>query len=533
MDRFMNYRFSHDLIRDVVYTEIGAARRQILHQHAFAVLQTEGGSASALAFHARASGQTREAYSYNVQAGIEAVAVFAVADAIGYYEQARALLQEDQRLQASLSAPEVERLYVHLGQTYAFQHDRERAQEAYEELLAYAQRQRQVMLASMTLNRLAILAVQQSNDKPQVRTLLEQALQVAQSSHDQRTLAETEWNLAQVTIFGWDDPKGAQPHGEQAISLARESLDRGLEARSLFLLGWIHVREGDFEEGMRCVEASLALYALLDAEQSASRELQLPFYAIGAPLTQSLTDRATEAMCWATLAIAQTNDGQVQDSIDSGRRVLALSKEIKNVWVEVTSALCLAHGLVEAGVYEEALMLMQHTIAQARALPPIQIFLSFLHVLGSTYHALQQWEEAHRSLEEAIAVAETLGLGYLRVPVLSQMCMHYAEAGEWEQAYHHALKAITARKSSDLALNPLDYSPHYETEALLHGGDERQVREEVQRLGERLGPYLRFRIPYLWSLAVFAAWEGYNEQAVDHVHEAAHIAADLSLPGER
>ena len=130
-------------------------------------------------------------------------------------------------------------------------------------------------------------------------------------------------------------------------------------------------------------------------------------------------------------------------------------------------------------------------------------------------------------------MAETLDLGPFRVIPLSQLCMHCAVAGEWEAAYQYAVKAIVLRKSSDVALIPLDFSPRYETEALLRGGDERQAREEVHRLRERLGPYRRFRIPYLRSLAVLAAWEGQREQAVGHLREATHIAADLGLPAER
>ena len=141
-----------------------------------------------MAYHSRASGSTDAAYNYSVQAGIEAVAVFAVADAIGLYEQARALLQEDQRLQTRLLATEVERLYVHLGQAYSFQNDLEKAQKAYEELLAFAQHQHQFTLASMTLNRLALLTLPQSSDKPQVDALLEQALWVAQTN-----LIKTHW----------------------------------------------------------------------------------------------------------------------------------------------------------------------------------------------------------------------------------------------------------------------------------------------------------------------------------------------------
>ena len=526
------YRFAHDLIRDVVYTELGGARRQVLHQRVLALLQTEGAAAAELAYHALAAGETEAAYPYSMQAGDEALAVFAVEDAIGHYEEAHALLQE-QRLQTVLGASEVEHLYVYLGRAYAFQNAWEQAQQAYEELVAYAQHQRLPRLVSMTLNRLAILALQQSNDKPQVRALLEEAWRMAETSQDQRALAETECNLAQITGVVWEDPKSAFPHGEHALELARGIHDKELEARSLFVLGWIHIRGGDFEEAMRCLEASLVLYAALGNEQTASQELSIAHFLMGYPLTQPLTYRASEALCWGLLAFAQAHGGQVQHSIRSGRMALALSQESKNVWVQVISTNNLTHGLLEAGAYEEALVLTQQTVVLARTLPRAMSFQVFLTALGSTYQAVQQWEEARSTLAEAEVVAQALDLGPLRVPALSRQCMHYALIGEWEQAYRFAVKAIAVRKSHEAALIVLDFYHQYETEALLRGGDERQAREEVHRLGEVLGPYRRFRIPYLRSLATLAVWEGHSEQAIGHLCEAAQLAADIGLPGEQ
>src|SRR5437016_7777017 len=129
-----------------------------MHQRAFMLLQAEGARASELAYHALLAGEAEAAYGCSVQAGVEAAAVFAVDDAIGHYEQARAWLQEQKRLQTALSAAEVERLYAHLGRAYAFHNAWEKAQEAYEELLAYAQHHQLPTLVSLTLNRLAVLA---------------------------------------------------------------------------------------------------------------------------------------------------------------------------------------------------------------------------------------------------------------------------------------------------------------------------------------------------------------------------------------
>src|SRR5260370_36062488 len=234
-----SYRFAHDLIRDVVYTELGAARRHVLHQPVLVLLQTEGVAAAELAYHARASGEAEAAYRYSMQAGDDALAVFAVENAIGHYEQAHALLQEQGMMQTVLGASEVEHLYVYLGRAYAFQNAWQQAQQAYEELVAYAQHQRLPRLVSMTLNRLAILAVQQSHDKLQVRALLEEAWQMAQTSQDQRALVETEWNLAHITSLVWVDTKQALSHGQHPLELSRASNNHELEARNISLLEWI------------------------------------------------------------------------------------------------------------------------------------------------------------------------------------------------------------------------------------------------------------------------------------------------------
>src|SRR5262249_13523134 len=157
--------------------------------------------ASELAYHARASGQVEATYRYSVQAGDEAIAVFAVEDAIGHYEQARSLLQGQKSLQGILSASEIDHLYVCLGRAYTNQNAWEQAQNAYEALITYGQRQQLPALVSITLNRLANLAAQRSFDKPRVRALQEEARRVAERSHDQKVLAETVWNQAETSAI--------------------------------------------------------------------------------------------------------------------------------------------------------------------------------------------------------------------------------------------------------------------------------------------------------------------------------------------
>jgi predicted ATPase len=525
------YRFVHGLIRDVVYMEIGEARRQDLHRHAFVVLQRKGARASELAYHALLAGEIEAAYHLSVQAGMEAVVVFAITDAIGYYEQARTLLQDSERLQNELPASEIEHLYAHLGRVYAFQNAWEKAQSAYEELLTYAQQKPLPGLISQTLNCLAILAVQQANDKPKARLYLEQALHIAEINQDQRARAETAWNLSLITAVMWESPAQALPYAQQALSLAQAVHDTELEARSLFALGWIHLLAADYEASMRFVRAAIHVYELLENDPAPTVGLSLPSFVTGAPLTQSLTNRAAEAMCWAQLSFAQLQVGQLSKSIESGYRSLELAKAARNVWVQMPVPLI--SGLLEAGRYEEALAITQQAIALTKILPPTLNFHRMLTILGSTYQALQLWEEAHHTLTEAATMAVKLDFKGYAVPIVSRLCMLACMTGAWEEAYTYALQAIELRKRSGKTFIQLDFSRPYEIEALLHAGNEQRVREEILQMEHGLGSNQRYRIPYLWSKALLTAWEGSAKQAIDQLYEAIQLATAIGLPGEQ
>jgi tetratricopeptide (TPR) repeat protein len=525
------YRFVHDLIRDIVYMEISDARRQDLHQQAFAVLQRGGASASALAYHTLLAGEREAAFHLSVQAGMDAVAIFAIPDALGCFEQARTLLQDSERLQNELPASEIERLYAPLGRVYAFQNAWEKAQSAYEELLTYAQRKAYPALICQTLNGLAILAVQQAHEKSKARRYLEKALQIAELNQDQRALAETAWNLSLMTAILWESPTQALPYAQQALSLAQALQDTELEARSLFALGWIHLLAADYEASMRCVRAALQVYELLKNDPAPTVGLSLPSFMTGAPLTQSLTNRAAEAMCWAQLSFAQLQAGQLSKSIESGYKSLERALAARNVWVQMPVPL--TSGLLEAGRYDEALALTQEAIALTKNLPPTLNFHRMLTILGITYQALQLWEEARKTLTEAASMAEQLDFKGYAVPIVSRLCLLACMTGAWEEAYTYALQAIELRKRSGKAFIQLDFSRPYEIEVLLHAGNEQQVREEIRHMEHGLGSNQRFRIPYLWSKALLTTWEGRTEQAMGQLHEALQLAATIGLPGEQ
>jgi len=86
------YPFVNDMLRDVVYTEAGDARRRLFHQRALDILKATTESAAVLAYHAQAAGISKAAFSYSFVAGQESLRLTALSDAIVHFERARQLV---------------------------------------------------------------------------------------------------------------------------------------------------------------------------------------------------------------------------------------------------------------------------------------------------------------------------------------------------------------------------------------------------------------------------------------------------------
>ena len=130
-----SYVFAHPKICAVGYAEAGEARRHIFHRRALQTLQSADASAVELAYHALTAGLAEPAFHWCIAAGDEAMQVFAVRDALTFYEQARHLMAERVH---GLPVPEIEHLYIHLGRAYELNAEWEKARTAYTSMLAYA-----------------------------------------------------------------------------------------------------------------------------------------------------------------------------------------------------------------------------------------------------------------------------------------------------------------------------------------------------------------------------------------------------------
>ncbi len=497
------YTLSHQMLREVVYAQAGAARRRILHRRAFEVLQAAAVPAAELAHHALNAGLWAETIQYSIISGNEAMALFAVSVAIAHYETAWQLADQ-KGWPAAVSGADRQELYLGLGRAYELADAWSQAQEIYKAMIEYAQTIGAAAMECLGLNHLATVYINGFNDPQQAIALLEQARTVAEGGGDRRGLAETEWNLSMAARME-QKTHLARHHGEQALSVARELGHPRLLARCLNSLAYVHGRLRQWD--------TVELYA------NEARDL---YAAAG--------NRILEADSQRMAGWAQIYSGRPQDGLATLRDTFAVSQQTENLWGQAESGWRLALALLELGHFGEAIRLARQATRQARLVgQPTMVELA-LSTWGAVQRTVMALESARETLLKVLADSTEKGLTDFGDWVLAELCALHALTGDWGQAHVYARQTLQFRQ--DETLPPMSFAGWYETEALLRGGDSEMARAEVERLDKVVGDNKRFRLPLLRSLAVLAQWDGDVDQAIVQLQAAAALAQEIGLPGE-
>ncbi len=507
-ERFL---FTHDKIRDVVYTEAGSTRRRLFHRRALEILHAASAAPAELAHHALAAGLAEAALRWSIAAGDEAMRLFAVRDAIAHYEQALRLARPSARdawqpisASTALASADLSHLLLQLGWAYELQSSFAQARSIYEEMLTCARAMQEPGMECAALNQLATLAGWNNPEDRKAEVLLQQALTIAENSGDTAGIAETVWNLAQTGFYA-GKMMGSLPHAARALELARELDLQELIGRSLHTLAALESITGKWEESMAHAEEARAQYA-----------------ASG--------NKVMEVACLGVLVEATINSGQTQTGIETARKALSLSMQIEDVWGQINIVFQMVPGLLDSGAYAEARSLIQQgqALAHQHEIAPFQVLL--LVGCGNVERAMLNLSAARTAHSEALARCERLMAEPYIGWIASELCADCSLDGAWQEAYHYVLKAGTLR---DEAIIYGGLTCWHEIEALLWGGRPEQARERVRRFGERFGSTPRYRIAYLRAEAVLAHWENEIDLAIAHLETALILAEELGLPGER
>lgn len=498
------YRFSHGLIREVLYYQQLARRRKRLHAQIATVLEQQGpADSAALADHFFAAEQWDRAYVHSLEAGRLARQRFAIHSAIRFFRQALHCLDMPgmDRSPAQLMV-----IYEQLGDLHALLNQRLQAVEAFKQVVEAARAAADRKAEGHALFSLA-LNQERAYQRDEAAATREAAMQVAQEIEDPRLLALTSYAFAfrygitgqhvlarrfhdqaegyarlvqdaQVLTDGLrmrgvsDIWAGDYPAAERALSEAQEWARRGQHSYSRISLyawlGLVHIEQGHYEGARALLEEGLPLAAELDENSLLQmRLLNMLAYLYGevgdieqarqhsrralqAGQLQAAADNF-EATAYALLELAtqHVREGQIAAAAPYVREFEALSdRSTDYVRFRYMNRYCLLQTelALAQGHFEEALEQSMQARQEAEATGLRKNLAKGRLFEGQALLGLGQADQAVEALRQAVALADEIGHGSLRWQARLRLAQAQdALAGQSSaETYQEALSLVEA-----------------------------------------------------------------------------------------
>jgi DNA-binding CsgD family transcriptional regulator/tetratricopeptide (TPR) repeat protein len=415
-----NYRFSHDMIRECLYDEVTPVRRRRLHGFIGRVLEMKPGAMPAqrladLAFHFGRSGDRERGASYAMQAGQQAMALFASDEAQQAFGAALDLIEpgDPRRGELSMAWGEAASLAGHeQAATLAFEQARQwfrtRGEDEREAEAAYRLgqswwRQEDVTRAEAALHDAAAL-VGDAKTPLAVDIFVELGGLVGGSLH------------RHAVGIAW---------ARRSLVVAEEIGDPRLQAKASRTLGNLQARDGRLLAGADALETALqqaiASGDPMEAAECCASFVPLLFWLGRLRRAEEVTreQRRYAEMChdpyqlrhihiW--LAILNGLQGRIAETETEFHRAEAIASRLASPEPMAWLLFCRGTMALVLGDLASAAEQLERSISIFRAIGPGAL-IWYLGTLGFTYARLERREEAQAIGAEVMALLDALPAG--------------------------------------------------------------------------------------------------------------------------
>jgi class 3 adenylate cyclase/tetratricopeptide (TPR) repeat protein len=464
-DPELEYIFKHALTQEAAYELLLIRRRKELHRRAGEVLEElypeqRGELASALAYHFRQGEDWQRAADYAMGAGAQAVKVYAMNEALAYYDDAYQALKK-------ISDVSPEQLCdVILGWTPAAL-----KLKPYQEVVGRLEEAEKIARELSDEARLArvlhwIGNAYISNGFPsRGMPALFESYQLAERLGDERlTLVATFWMTAAMIDR---DPRGGLEQMDYVIEAARKYRRPEVEGHALAKKAVAHARLGEFEEARDAVEQAY----------EASRK------------ADSVVNGADVALMSSQAFLAM---GDVRSGLEHSQRGTEQAMSANGLECAMYGHYCTGIGnldsrnLAEAQrAFESALGLLTDNLFELRGseviVNEVRAGLAIARFLGGDTGAIND-------MESALANADAVGDDYNVAFIAQTLGEGYTQLGDFERAEQHLDAALDYYRRNDMkpyVARALQSSAKLH-EAQGHVADAERELAEAGRLMEEL-----------------------------------------------
>jgi tetratricopeptide (TPR) repeat protein len=461
------YRFSHDQVRRVAYSEMPEAERRHLHRRAGEALEArQPQPVGALAYHFAQAQVRDKALAYGLQAGEQAQALYAYAEALACYERALDLAGESDLVARWELHRRREAVLDVFGR-------REEQMASLAEMLRLAVALGDEGRRGATLYRQGRLKASTGAPR-QGLALLQEASTLAQARGDLSLVGECQVMIGRA-YWHLGDKLRCLAAAEEAQTLFRQANDRRGEVGTLNLMGNLHLGVlGHYERALRCFEQVLAI-------------------------ARELGDAEREHVARLNAGIALMSLGCYRQSQDHLFHAGAFFAQMGHRVPLAVIAFAQGHNSLGLGDCQAAQHLGEQGLSLCRETGDHNFEIENLMVLGLAALYCEQHQQARTYFEQAIEAArageQSGDLPWLQ-SYLALTCLHLGE-DEQAQALSTAAVAMLEASGPDIPFPEVVCRHRYQILARLEGGDaarpwlERAWRALMERADAIESPELR------------------------------------------
>jgi DNA-binding CsgD family transcriptional regulator/tetratricopeptide (TPR) repeat protein len=447
------YAFTHDMMRETLYAEVGRARRRRLHQAIGEALEAQGDEGHAvaqeaparcladLAFHFAEAGAKERGVKYALASGERALRASAAVEAMEHYRTAVRLLGPSGNIAQRASA------LTGLGDAATLAGDYRQAAEAYHAAQEAWLRGGDAATAARAWYRLGRVRWRQEAVAG-AREAFERALELL-GPEDSPDAAETLLQLADLHVTSLGQHAEGIAYAERSLAMVERLGDRRLEASACCVIGNVKARGNELAAGRALLERALALAQQLDdptlaAEACAylanvyawtgdldrSREVSL----LRTELARRTQDLFQLRHVYSWIGLLETLQGRFGKAEQSFAQQEQIVEGLQSP--EPRATLQLGRGILRyyQGRFSEAEQAIRDVVEMLRPTgsPTLVWYLGWfgliLAELGRPDEALDRFAELHALADAMDERARARGMAF------AQLAVGYVRLGAWESA---------------------------------------------------------------------------------------------------
>jgi tetratricopeptide (TPR) repeat protein/transcriptional regulator with XRE-family HTH domain len=455
IDDGSSFDFAHDKIREVVYGDLGSAKRIVLHRRAAeALMASEGDNDAVIAEHCELAGQWEPAVRHYEQAARRSLELSALNEAGRSVERALALAQAHP---AAADAAMRVRLQERIGDVHAQDGRSAEAVSAFEAALDAVRTHGDATWTRDLLTKLG-MAYRRADDYVRARASLGESLAASRRLGQAHHVADTLYHLGTVAWSDGDNSLALHCHGE-AVQLCEAHALQGLVA--------VQAWHGEGEARFTNAEPGLAI-------ERYSRSLEL---------ARRIGDRGYEAenlmmigwACSGSMGLADY--ARAEDHASQG---LAIAESNEQKWHLAPLHVLQADAWRCLGRTEPALELLNVEVRRTERAEQARFGIIVRDALGRLLHEQGRYAEAEECFRRALESGARHSVNFWRAQVLSGAALArvYAGLSFDVPALHSECEAALARSDRCGHARCLEAL----AEAALHSADAAGAHDAAGRL---------------------------------------------------